>query len=119
RNPGGDPSYHAMSHGEAFNDLLETKLGFLMRQGGLLVLDEPEAGLSFLSQATLANQLAGLRDDGVQVLLATHSPILSAIPGATIIELDADGFQHREWSELITVALFRRFLADPGYFGLA
>ena len=55
------------------------------------MLDEPEAGLSFLSQVKLANQLAVLRDDGVQVLMATHSPILAAIPGARIIELDEDG----------------------------
>ena len=24
----------------------------------------------------------------------------------------------RDWNELMTVALYRRFLADPGYFGL-
>jgi predicted ATPase len=59
-----------------------------------------------------------MRDDGVQVLMATHSPILAAAPGALIIELDEDGFQPREWKELMTVALYRRFLADPGYFGL-
>ena len=46
------------------------------------------------------------------------SPILAAAPGALIIELDEDGFQPREWKELMTVALYRRFLADPGYFGL-
>jgi predicted ATPase len=73
---------------------------------------------SFLTQVKLANQLAELRDDGIQVLLATHSPILTATPGARIIELDEDGFQPRAWNELMTVALYRRFLTDPGYFGL-
>lgn len=119
QHPGGsDGVYHERSHGQAFTELLDTKLVFLVRRGGLLVLDEPEAGLSFMSQVKLANQLAGLRDDGVQVLMATHSPILAAIPGARIIELDEDGFAPREWGDLMTVALYRRFLADPGYFGL-
>lgn len=68
--------------------------------------------------AWVANLLAELRDDGIQVLMATHSPILTAIPGARIVELDEDGFHTREWKNLMSVALYRRFLADPGYFGL-
>lgn len=118
RNPGADGRYHERSHGQAFNELLDTKLVHMAGRGGLLVLDEPEAGLSFLSQIRLANQLAGLGEEGVQVLMATHSPILAATQGARIIELDEDGFQPRRWDELMTVALYRRFLADPGYFGL-
>lgn len=122
RNPSQyvpETSYHKRSHGQAFNELLDTKLAHLIRgRGGLLVLDEPEAGLSFLSQVALANRLAKLRDDGVQVLMATHSPVLTATPGAHIVELDEDGFQPRRWNELMTVALYRRFLADPGHFGL-
>ncbi len=118
QNPGADANYHERSHGQAFTELLETKLGHMAGRGGFLVLDEPEAGLSFLSQIKLANQLSELRDDGIQVLMATHSPILAAIPNATIIELDELGFRPRRWQELATVALYRRFLADPGYFGL-
>ncbi|MBK7821242.1 MAG: AAA family ATPase [Tessaracoccus sp.] len=119
QHPGGaDRAYHERSHGQAFTELLDTKLVFLARRGGLLVLDEPEAGLSFQSQVKLANQLCELRGDGVQVLLATHSPILAAIPGAQIVELDEEGFHLREWRSLMTVALYRRFLADPDYFGL-
>lgn len=87
-------------------------------RGGFLVLDEPEAGLSFLSQVALAHQLAELRGHGVQVLMATHSPILTATPGARIVELDESGFEVRDFTQLTTVALYRRFLDDPGYFGL-
>ncbi len=118
RNPGADGPYHELSHGQAFTELLGAKLTHMLGRGGFLVLDEPEAGLSFLSQITLANQLAGLRDDGIQVLLATHSPVLAAARGARIVELDEDGFHVRGWDELMTVALYRRFLSDPGYFGL-
>lgn len=110
--------YHERSHGQAFNELLATKLDHMTGRGGFLVMDEPEAGLSLISQIALANRLAQLREDDVQVLVATHSPVLAATPGAQIIELDEDGFHSRRWEDLMTVALYRRFLADPGYFGL-
>jgi predicted ATPase len=110
--------YHERSHGQAFSELLATKLGHMAGRGGFLVLDEPEAGLSLMSQISLATQLAQLRGDGIQVLMATHSPVLAAVPGARIIELDETGFEPRDWDELKTVALYRRFLADPGFFGL-
>ena len=58
QNPGADGPYHERSHGQAFNELLDAKLVHLTRRGGFLVLDEPEAGLSFLTQVKLANQLA-------------------------------------------------------------
>lgn len=111
-------AYHERSHGQAFGEILEAKLGHMAGRGGFLVLDEPEAGLSLMSQISLANQLAELRADGIQVLMATHSPVLAAAPGARIIELDETGFEPRHWDELKTVALYRRFLADPGFFGL-
>lgn len=117
-HPGSDPRYHERSHGEAFTDLLATKLVYMADRGGFLVMDEPEAGLSLISQLKLANQLAELREDEIQVLMATHSPILAATPGARIIELDEYGFQESAWKELSTVALYRRFLEDPTYFGL-
>ncbi len=119
RNPsnrGPDRPYHERSHGQAFRELLDTKVSHMARRGGLLILDEPEAGLSFMTQVRLANRLAELRADGIQVLMATHSPILTATRGAQIIELDADGFHPREWRDLMSVALYRRFLTDPGYF---
>ena len=50
---------------------------------------------------------------GVQVVLATHSPILTALPGATILELDGDGFHESSWADLDVVDHYRRFLAAP------
>lgn len=117
-SPAADGRYHQRSHGQAFNELLDTKLGHMAGRGGFLVLDEPEAGLSFVSQVKVANLLGSLREDNVQVLMATHSPILAAAPGGRIIELDEHGFRTRHWHQLMSTALYRRFLADPGYFGL-
>ena len=60
--PGADGPYLECSHVQVFNALLEAKLVHMARRGGFLVLEEPEAGLSFVTLVELANQLAELRD---------------------------------------------------------
>ncbi len=108
--------FHELSHGQAFNDLVTERTAFLTRRGGLLVLDEPESGLSFVSQVALREQLGDLVDAGVQVLMATHSPVLASLPGARVLELDDRGMTETSWGELPMVQLYRRFLADPSHF---
>ena len=103
---------HELSHGESFL----TSLAAHRDDTGLVVLDEPESGLSFGSCLSLVAILADLVTDGSQVLIATHSPVLAALPGATIVELDEDGFRAVDWEDLELVRNQRRFLADPkGY----
>jgi predicted ATPase len=48
------------------------------------------------------------------LLIATHSPVLLALPGATILELGDDG-QLRQvgYDEALPVRLTRDFLANP------
>jgi predicted ATPase len=81
---------------------------------GFFVMDEPEAGLSFGSQLAL---LAVLRDlsgrRGTQLLIATHSPVLAALPGATILQLDDTGINEKCWDELDVVQHQRSFLHSP------
>jgi predicted ATPase len=50
---------------------------------------------------------------GSQVLLATHSPLLAAMPGARMLELDDDGITPRDWADLDLVRDWREFLAAP------
>ena len=50
---------------------------------------------------------------GAQFIIATHSPILLACPGARIYELDEDGFRECDYDDLDVVRLTRGFLADP------
>lgn len=113
RNPGrSDPDLHAMSHGESFLALLETHFD----APGLYCLDEPEAALSFSSTLALVGVLADLAAGGAQVLCATHSPVLTALPGATILQVDADGYRPVAWEDLELVQHWRRFLDRPeGY----
>jgi predicted ATPase len=104
----GVPLNHR-SHGEGFLALLESRT----TERGLWILDEPESALSFRSSLRLLALLAGVAETGSQVLLATHSPVLAALPGALIYELDADGFTPREWGELDLVQDWQAFFDDP------
>lgn len=113
--PGGASDgirFHRLSHGESFLALLEDPYRFA--HGGLMIMDEPEAGLSFESQLTLLGQLIELsaHPQG-QVVIATHSPVIAALPGARLIELDQDGFAETTWDELSVVDHYRRFTAGP------
>jgi predicted ATPase len=108
---GRDPAFHRLSHGESFLALVDTGR---FRGDGLFVMDEPEAGLSFTAQLSLVGSLASLaRQSGTQVIVATHSPIIAALPGATILELDEDGFHETTWDDLDVVDHHRRFLQGP------
>ncbi len=106
-----EPDFHALSHGESFLAMLGTDR-FCGK--GLFVLDEPEAGLSFTSQLALLGELHALTSQpGRQVLLATHSLVLAALPGATILELDDAGIRETRWEDLDVVQHYRRFLDAP------
>ncbi len=45
--------------------------------------------------------------------MATHSPLLTALPGATILGLGAHGIRRAEWADLEIVANWRGFLDSP------
>jgi predicted ATPase len=107
-SPDGD--LHERSHGEGFLALLERKFhGF-----GFYLMDEPEAPLSFESTLQLIARLDALRSEGAQVVVATHSPLLTALPGATILELGEHGIRRTTWDDLELTNRWRLFLAAPG-----
>lgn len=106
-----DPDFHALSHGESFLAILATRR---FRGPGFFVMDEPEAGLSFSAQLALVGTLHALAHDrGNQLLLATHSPVLAATPGARLLQLDEEGIRRSSWSELESVINYTNFLAEP------
>lgn len=104
---GGD--LDARSHGEGFLAFFAARF----RKGGLYLIDEPEAALSPQSQlALLAHLFDMVRDDG-QFIIATHSPILLAFPGAVIYSFDGGAIATVEYDDLPGVKLTRDFLAAP------
>ncbi len=98
-----------MSHGESFLELLAARFD----STGFYCLDEPEAALSFSSTLALIGVLDRLAGEGSQVLCATHSPVLCALPGAAIIEMGEWGLRHSSWQDLAVVQHWRQFLEAP------
>lgn len=76
-------------------------------------MDEPEAALSFSSCLELLGHIDQLTQQGGQVICATHSPLLTALPGADIVEVGEHGMHRVQWGELALVDHWRRYLADP------
>lgn len=103
----------ARSHGEAFLHLFQQRLS----PGGLYLLDEPEAPLSPIRQLAMLSLLIHLSaSGGSQFLIATHSPILMAVPGATLLLLDGDTIRTVDYDDLEHVQVTRQFLNDPAAF---
>jgi predicted ATPase len=106
----GGEKLQERSHGESFLDVLRHRFD----EQGVYFLDEPEAALSFHSCLGLIALLDTLRKEGSQVLVATHSPLLVTLPGATLIELGEAGFRVVDGFEnLALVQHWRAFLAEP------
>ena len=105
----GDPDFHAMSHGESFLSVI----GRRFDSPGFYCLDEPEAALSFTSTLSLMSSLLEVAGQGGQVLCATHSPVLAALPGATLLEVGDWGYRETSWADLDLVWHWRRFLDTP------
>lgn len=110
RRAWGDERMHARSHGESFLAVLRHRF----TDRGVYFLDEPESALSFQSSLALLVVLDQLRREGSQVIMATHSPLLAALPGATTIELGEWGMRPAAWEDLDIVHSWRDFLTAPG-----
>jgi len=106
---GGRP-LHEQSHGESFMALVKHRFG----PDGLYILDEPEAALSIRRQIELLRELhAHVTEKGSQIIVATHSPVLMALPGALIYRLDEVGITEVTYKETDAFRLARDFLLDP------
>ena len=99
----------ANSHGQSFLRLFQSRFV----PGGLYLLDEPEAPLSPQSQLGLMAMVADMVAQDGQFIVATHSPILMAYPGATILSFDQEPIERVRYEELESVRLVRDFLVDP------
>jgi predicted ATPase len=120
-----DPG-HAKYHGGADLTLRSRGEGLLAyfrgryQVPGLYFLDEPEAALSPVSQLALLRLLAEYRERGhAQFILATHSPILMALPGAQVFSFGERVVQETHFEDTAHFRLYRDFMADPASFSAA
>ena len=75
---------HRKSHGEGFLEAAQDNF----RPHSLNLIDEPEAALSPQRQLTMFIEIYRCAQAGAQFIIASHSPILTAIPGAEILSFD-------------------------------
>jgi predicted ATPase len=108
----GEEGFHELSHGEGFLEILRTRVN----QAGFYLMDEPDAPLSFTACLGLAALLHDLARAGSQAVIATHSPIIAAIPGANILELGDWGIRAARWEELHLVSAWRHFMTEPAHY---
>jgi len=102
----------AQSHGESFLRFFQSRVV----PGGLYLLDEPEAPLSPARQLGFLALLREMVEADCQVILATHSPIVLAFPGAAIWSFDEVPIRRVAYESLEHVTLVRDFLAAPEAF---
>lgn len=105
----GGGSLLERSHGESVMTLLRSAYS----KPGLYLADEPETALSPKRQLELVRLLAKCaREGNAQFVIATHSPILLACPGATLYSLDDAPARRIEYEETQYFRIFRDFLND-------
>jgi predicted ATPase len=97
------------SHGESFLALFQARFV----PDGLYLLDEPEAPLSPLRQLAFLALLKEMVAQNAQFIIATHSPIILAFPGAIILSFDRLPLSAVHYADLEHVTLTRSFLENP------
>jgi predicted ATPase len=104
------PDYLSHSHGEGFLRFFDERTG---RQG-IFIFDEPESALSPSRQVEFLRLLKRMDESGVvQVIMATHSPLLMAYPEARLLRLTPAGLAPVALADTDHFRLMQEFTADP------
>jgi predicted ATPase len=106
----GGSSLVAQSHGQSLISFFEARY----KIKGIYFLDEPETALSPQSQLKLLKLLKGTTQDGhAQFVIASHSPILLAYPGATIYSFDSSPVKPISYRQTEYYQIYKDFLNNP------
>jgi predicted ATPase len=110
---GRPPDFLSHSHGEGFLRFFDERCD---RQG-IFIFDEPEAALSPSRQILFLRLLQRMeRSRQCQVIMATHSPLLMAYPGARLLLLSKYGLDPVSVEQTEHFSLLREFCANPEAF---
>jgi len=106
----GGASLVTQSHGQSLMAMFRSRY----RRRGLYLLDEPETALSPTTQVELVRLLRDMAEAGhAQFIVATHSPILMACPGAAIYSFDTVPIEPVEYQTTEHYQVYKTFLTDP------
>ncbi len=109
----GGKSLLTQSHGQSLMSFFRARY----QRPGLYFLDEPETALSPKSQLELLGLLVEMSEAGhAQFLIATHSPMLLACPGATIYSFDRAPVSRIDYEETDHYRVYQEFMADRTVF---
>jgi predicted ATPase len=110
---GPPPDFLSHSHGEGFLRFFEERC----RRQGIYIFDEPESALSPARQIEFMKLLRRMEESNLcQVVIATHSPLLMAYPGARLLEITKYGIEPTELELFPHYRLMREFFLDPNGF---
>jgi len=105
----GGKSLRSQSHGQSLMSFFRSRY----QVKGLYLLDEPETALSPRSQLELLRLLVTMGNAGhAQFIIATHSPILLACPGATIYSFDQVPVGPVEYEQTQHYQVYKAFMTD-------
>jgi len=105
----GGKSLVTQSHGQSLMSFFRARYQIK----GLYLLDEPETALSPKSQLELLELLTRMGNAGhAQFIVATHSPILLACPGATIYSFDDVPVKSVDYEQTEHYRIYKSFMED-------
>jgi predicted ATPase len=110
---GSQPDFLSHSHGEGFMRFFEERC----QRQGIFIFDEPESALSPARQMEFLKLMRRMEESThCQIIMATHSPILMAYPGARLLRLSKYGFEPVSVEQTDHYRVMREFCADPAGF---
>lgn len=104
------PDFLSWSHGEGFLRFFEER----MARQGIYFLDEPESALSPQRQLDLIRLLTRVQETArAQVIMATHSPMLMAVPNARVLQVTRLGLFEVDFRATRHFEMYQNFTVDP------
>ncbi len=81
---------------------------------GIFIFDEPESALSPSRQMEFLKLMRRMEESKIcQIVMATHSPMLMAYPGARLLRLTKNGLEPVTVEETDHFKAMREFCSDP------
>ena len=107
------PDFLSHSHGEGFLRFFQERC----QRQGIFIFDEPESALSPSRQIEFLKLMRRMENIGhCQIIMATHSPVLMAYPGATLLRLTKYGLEPVTVKDTDHYKVMREFCDDPAGF---
>jgi predicted ATPase len=107
------PDFLSHSHGEGFLRFFKERC----QRQGIFIFDEPESALSPSRQIEFLKLMRRMENIGhCQIIMATHSSVLMAYPGATLLRLTKYGLEPVTVKETDHYRVMREFCDDPARF---